>query len=574
MRHILKDILVLLCIYMILLLSVDLFLGYMVFSKTEKLLLIGISILLNLKLMSINKKIIMFYIINISLLISILGLNCLLFDDIQLDTILKYYLFSFGIINIILGIFSLKISKIIKLLIWSGVVLLPVLFIWSYYVISQSWLLTADTLIALLQTNFKESYEYLYSNLNFYNVLVFIFFVYLALYFIRKDFGIEFSKPINKVLVGIMVFFNILMLYKGSDNLFVNAVNDVKIYVDRFEKFKELSIDRKEKLSQEIQINKNNDKIEDGIFVLVIGESQNRNHMNIYGYSRNNTPYLSEMKNLSNFLLFTNAYSCHTHTVPALTYALTAKNQYNDMELQKAVSLIEVAEAAGFETVWISNQVKYSMWDTPITIIADEANQQFWINSTVGEKTDTVYYDDKLVEQLKKVKYSEKMLIVFHLMGNHGSYKERYPKKFNKYSENTLVDQYDNSILFNDYVIENILENIKNVEGFKGMLYFADHADAVDQGLAHDSNKFVRDMTEIPLFMYFSDQYINNNESIFYNLKKSQDKYITNDLIFNTMLGIMGISTEKLYEDNNDITKNKYDFRKERFKTMYGEEVI
>ena len=55
---------------------------------------------------------------------------------------------------------------------------------------------------------------------------------------------------------------------------------------------------------------------------------------------------------------------------------MTAKNQYNNIAVKNAVSVLEVAEAAGFETVWLSNQVKYSAWDTPVTSIASEANQQ------------------------------------------------------------------------------------------------------------------------------------------------------------------------------------------------------
>lgn len=33
-----------------------------------------------------------------------------------------------------------------------------------------------------------------------------------------------------------------------------------------------------------------------------------------------------------------------------------------------------------------SNQVQYGAFDTPISIIADEANQQKWINNTVELK--------------------------------------------------------------------------------------------------------------------------------------------------------------------------------------------
>ena len=35
------------------------------------------------------------------------------------------------------------------------------------------------------------------------------------------------------------------------------------------------------------------------------------------------------------------------------------------------------------------------------------------------------------------------------------------------------------------------------------MIYCADHADAVDQDLAHDASRFVWPMTEVPMYMCF-----------------------------------------------------------------------
>ena len=205
--------------------------------------------------------------------------------------------------------------------------------------------------------------------------------------------------------------------------------------------------------------------------------------MQAYNYHRATTPWLDSMKNDKNMLLFTKAYSCHTHTVPTLLYALTAKNQYNNIAVKNAVSVLEVAEAAGFETVWLSNQVKYSAWDTPVTSIASEANQQKWINSTLGESTNTDYFDGKLIEELEKIKITDKMLIVMHLMGNHGSYEQRYPKAFEKYDGENTIDKYDNSIIYNDYVMSQVYKRARKIPNFKGLVYCSDHADAIDKNL-------------------------------------------------------------------------------------------
>lgn len=51
--------------------------------------------------------------------------------------------------------------------------------------------------------------------------------------------------------------------------------------------------------------------------------------MHAYGYQRETTPWLDQALKKPENLLFTRAYSNHTHTVPVLTYALTERNQYN-----------------------------------------------------------------------------------------------------------------------------------------------------------------------------------------------------------------------------------------------------
>lgn len=253
---------------------------------------------------------------------------------------------------------------------------------------------------------------------------------------------------------------------------------------------------------------------------------------------------------------------------------MTFKNQYNDIELSKAVSLLEMSEAAGYDTVWISNQVRYGVWDNPVTVIASEANQQKWYNSNMGETLLTNFYDLRLVEGLADINMSNRMLIVFHLMGNHESYDQRYPIEFEEYGSKSDVDTYDNSILYNDYVVANIFDKARKLPNFKGFIYFADHADAVEQGLGHNCGSYVPEMTYIPMYMYFSDSYIADHKELYSQLLKSQKLYITNDLIYNCMLSIMDIKDSSHNEPCNDIASPHYNSDKSRFKTLYGAKEI
>lgn len=542
-----------------------------IIKHSEMILVSSIVLVISKYLYENTKKYIIAMIIIIFSIMSPIIIKLLIGENIYLDSINRYLGFFISILNLIfiLG-YYIKLNHInliiVSLLLVA--IFLPIFTLWGYYFSTSTWL-GVDAILAIMQTNFNEALGYLTEHFNIIDSLILflsIFFIFIWSYFFCS---IKKNKH-RKVLTLLLIIIDIFLIYKCHFNLITNLYYDTSVYVDKYQEFNKNKELRKEQIDKNFVIENKDNK---GIFVLVIGESQNKNHFSKYGYQRETTPWLDSMKS-KNMLIFDKAYACYTHTVPALTYALTAKNQYNDLVLEKSVSLLEVAEKAGFETVWISNQVQYGAFDTPISIIADEANQQKWINNTVGAKVDINFYDEKLVEEIDNINITDKMLIVIHLMGSHAPYEDRYPSNFAKFGIVNKVDRYDNSILYTDYVMSLIFEKVKNMPNFKGMIYFSDHSEAVDQGLEHDANNFVYDMVEIPMYIYLSDEYIQSYSNKFDNIQKAQKYLFTNDLIFNTVLGVMDINIENMYEVENDITNKKYDYKSNRFKTMYNKKDI
>ena len=503
---------------------------------------------------------------------SIFLIKLVLGNFIGLSSVKNYANFSIALLNLALllpMLFEKHVIRSVLRFIFLAVILLPVFVILGYYSVTST-VFAPDTLLAIAQTNIQEAIEYAKDNFSCKTIFLiiltnaFVFFVA-----IKNTQKILWNKY-NLFLVLFCITACLVGVYKYRDNIITDIPKQASKTLAQYKNFSKERTDRKDNMSKLLLSH----KPEAGVYVLVIGESQNRAHMQAYNYHRATTPWLDSMKNDKNMLLFTKAYSCHTHTVPTLLYALTAKNQYNNIAVKNAVSVLEVAEAAGFETVWLSNQVKYSAWDTPVTSIASEANQQKWINSTLGESTNTDYFDGKLIEELEKIKITDKMLIVMHLMGNHGSYEQRYPKAFEKYDGKNTIDKYDNSIIYNDYVMSQVYKRARKIPNFKGLVYCSDHADAIDKNLSHDAAQFDFDMTHIPLYIYLSDSYIQNNSAKYKSLEKQKNKLFTNDLLFNLMLGVLGINLNNIYEPNNDPTADTFDNNKERFKTLYGKKYI
>ena len=503
---------------------------------------------------------------------SIFLIKLVLGNFIGLSSVKNYANFSIALLNLALllpMLFEKHVIRSVLRFIFLAVILLPVFFILGYYSVTST-VFAPDTLLAIAQTNIQEAIEYAKDNFSCKTIFLIILANASVFFVAIKNTQKILWNKYNLFLVLFCITACLVGVYKYRDNIITDIPKQASKTLAQYKNFSKERTDRKDNMSKLLLSH----KPEAGVYVLVIGESQNRAHMQAYNYHRATTPWLDSMKNDKNMLLFTKAYSCHTHTVPTLLYALTAKNQYNNIAVKNAVSVLEVAEAAGFETVWLSNQVKYSAWDTPVTSIASEANQQKWINSTLGESTNTDYFDGKLIEELEKTKITDKMLIVMHLMGNHGSYEQRYPKAFEKYDGKNTIDKYDNSIIYNDYVMSQVYNRARKIPNFKGLVYCSDHADAIDKNLSHDAAQFDFDMSHIPLYIYLSDSYIQNNSAKYKSLEKQKNKLFTNDLLFNLMLGVLGINLNNIYEPNNDPTADTFDNNKERFKTLYGKKYI
>ena len=486
-----------------------------------------------------------------------------------------YFSFCLALVNIVLLISAILPRPVLQklFLVLAGAALFaPILLCWGYYATELSWL-NVDAIMAVLQTNSAEALEYVKDRTGGYSVLLALLFAACLALWVRFASRITAAKHSWKRIAGIVFFLvlNAVLVFRTGDNFVTSIFRETTDYQKNYNEYARQKEIRKQNLSHIMLQNNTGRK---GIYFLVIGESQNTLRMSAYGYKLKTTPWLDSMKNNPNLLLFQHAYACQVQTVPALSYALTAKNQYNSVKMEQAVSLIDVAKAAGYQTVWLSNQVRFGGWGTPVTVIAEEADQKIWINSHQGNTLDTEYYDGELINRLQDIKRSDKMLIVVHLMGNHISYHSRYPAEFDKFKAEGKRSEYDNSILYNDYVMQQLIDKVSQWPEFQGLLYFSDHGESVEQERGHNPDRFVFEMAYIPMYMYFSPAYISANEKTFRVLQAAQTQYFTNDLIFNTMLGIMDIRNEAFYEAENDLASPAYNGDVNRLKTLYGKRSI
>ena len=412
---------------------------------------------------------------------------------------------------------------------------------------------------ALFQTNIIEAYEFVISQGMLGYVACFIILicspiVFLSAFYINSRIintqQLSYISSLVVIMIGCAVLYNLNL--RVTYNSYFAAT---QTWIQQKD-FKEAVAARANMLDN---LNLADHISEDGLFVVVIGESLTRDHMSVYGYERNTTPWQSSQKNNKNFILFEKPYSSSVTTTASLSLALTSASLKDQAtkSASEVPSIVEIANAYGFETTWISNQSRFGFAEVPQTIIANASDNQFWLNKNDNDYAwRTESFDEVVISSLGKALSSEanKKLVIIHLMGQHGNYSHRYPNSFSKWPGND--SDYDNSILYNDFVLKSIYEVVSKQEAFKAMVYFSDHGE--DLGIGHTPDNVTYPMARIPFWIYVSDKFAKDNEDVIKAMNSNIDRPFTNDFLFDVVCGLTNMTSHPFYRSGFDVTSNGF----------------
>lgn len=307
--------------------------------------------------------------------------------------------------------------------------------------------------------------------------------------------------------------------------------------------------------------------------LMVIGESASRDYMSAFTSSqpRETTPWLSEQKkDEKHFILFLNTFACGMQTVPTLERALTECNQYNAKKFNDSCSIIDIARKLGYTTHWYSNQGHLGAADTPITLVAETSDTAKWTKQYVGK----VQYDETLLDFLDEVDPTKNNLLVVHLKGSHFNFENRYPANYPEAQstpKDDVVEQYRTSLHYSDSVLQKLFEYTTENLNLHAMLYFSDHATIPNKRRSPNFNGY--GMVRIPMFIYCSEQFIEQHPDRYEALQSNKNKYFTNDLVYELMCGLMDV-TSNHFETSNSLAYNTFKYSKEDLRTNEGKTLI
>ena len=324
------------------------------------------------------------------------------------------------------------------------------------------------------------------------------------------------------------------------------------------------------------------------VYVMVVGETARAHNFSLYCYPRDTNPLLSKTPGI---IAFPDAMTQSNTTHKSVPMLLSAASAEDFERLFHEKGILAAFKEAGFHTVFISNQQPNHSF---IDFLGEQADEHYFLKKDASSEEN--HYDADLLKKLDEI-LSEadasssshyryrKLFVVLHTYGSHFNYQERYPRSFAYFKPDSrseakpenrqdLLNAYDNTIRYTDYILHGIVERLQKWEKLQAktdgvycqptsaMLYTSDHGENIfddDRRLfLHAAPKASDYELHVPFIIWTSEGFGNEYPNTWKALGENRTKQVQTSLsAFHTMLGIGGIRTPYRL-DEYSVASGKY----------------
>ncbi|EIY5049947.1 TPA: phosphoethanolamine transferase EptA [Klebsiella quasipneumoniae subsp. similipneumoniae] len=300
--------------------------------------------------------------------------------------------------------------------------------------------------------------------------------------------------------------------------------------------------------------------------IVVLGETSRADNFSLGGYDRETNPRLQQ----DNVVYFPKTTSCGTATavsVPCM-FSNMPRARYDEELAHHQEGVLDILQRAGIQVLWNDNDggCKGACDRVPHQNVTDL--------KLTGQCIDGECYDDVLFHNLDSYidNLQQDGIIVLHTIGSHGpTYYNRYPAEFKKFTptcdtneiqsctQQQLTNTYDNTILYVDYVVDKAIKLLQSKQDkfTTSLVYLSDHGESLGENgvylhglpysIAPDTQKHV------PMLLWLSPDYQQRYGVSSQCLQQqAKTKDYSQDNLFSTLLGLLGVSTHE-YQATDDI---------------------
>lgn len=350
---------------------------------------------------------------------------------------------------------------------------------------------TAEILSPLFQTNKLEIIGYILA-LKYYLLIPILFIcIQYLIYTIVKN--TQRKKSLTTIVL--FCFFTYVSLFGISiTDQSINEEAPLKNVISAYEIIQKQKEELKKYIGDnaniQISLIDNHDDTE--VRVVIIGESVRKDYLSVYGYPLNTTPYLKTAKGI----FIDGLIAAASNTQLSLSRTLF-KTIPNENKINWGINFVSLANKAGYETYWVSNQGIIEYGDDIFYTLAQSASQAHFFKEGNYLSNDTD--DEEILPIFSKIVNSnnKNKVIFIHMIGSHEPVCYRlgnFQPSFQIYNEASC---YVATIEKLDLFIKNITDILKK-KNYK-LMYFSDHGLSVEKKrIYHFSD--IYEVYQVPLF--------------------------------------------------------------------------
>ncbi len=293
------------------------------------------------------------------------------------------------------------------------------------------------------------------------------------------------------------------------------------------------------------------------VFVLVVGETARAANFSLYDYERKTNPRLEKR----NVVAFNNVASCGTATAVSLPcmFSNMSRAKFDVDDAKFTENMLDLLKRGGYDVLWIENdngcKGVCSRVETKDVVAENDPKHCF------GDYC----HDEALLKDLraKLANVKRDTVVVLHMMGSHGpTYYKRYPDRFKVFqptcdtadiqgcSREAIVNTYDNTILYTDYVVSQAIKELKKYPQYEaGLMYVSDHGESLgENGIYLHGFPYKiapKEQKEVPMILWLSETMQREDHMDYGCLKKlSKNNSFSHDNLYHTLLALLEIKTD------------------------------
>lgn len=318
--------------------------------------------------------------------------------------------------------------------------------------------------------------------------------------------------------------------------------------------------------------------------ILVIGESYIREHTPLYGYPLQTTPFLSHEKQAGRLFAFNDVVSPYNQTTKVIRNILSVNSLGNNENWRKFPPLTAIFKRNGYHVAIYDNQKTCGLADMFAFSLNTYLYHPRMQHACYNEQNDSTFeYDGDLISHYRRQTAGQthtRQLLLFHLMGQHVAFAQRYPQQYAHFTANSInfrhekwltssmkeeIAHYDNATRYNDDVLRQICELYGQENTV--VVYLSDHGEEVydyrekygrdDFGLGDSPCQLLRYQYAVPFMVWCSDKYIKNHPQTIEALRQSLDNPLMLDNTCHLLFHLSDLRTP-YYRPVTDVLSPNY----------------